>query len=195
MAEANRKQLKKVDAAKLQESVYEATFTNGTTVTCAIDAIPESVKGAMVARFLQYGLKQKLDDSMAGAETVEEAIEELTSTWDAIVAGNWTIRIPGEGVEGGLFARAYAEFHGLSLSDAKAKIQALIAKNLEKAQAKLAGVKDAPEVTERQVFNKIRDVAFERYPDLKVKYDEIKAKKAARKSAKPTAGLDEIDLA
>lgn len=183
MAEAKRSTLKKVDGAQLLKGIYSATFTDGTVFEADI----AKVSDAMRTRFLQYGLKQKLDDSMAGCDTVEEALEEVKSTWDAIATGdgNWTIRVPGEGVEGGLFARAYAERHGIPLADAKAKIGGLVEKNLAANRELNKDKKDAPEITERMVFNRLRDVALERDADLASIYQKLKdakAKKATKKS-------------
>jgi len=203
MAE-KRQALKKVDSEKMAQGIYSALFTDGTLFEADLRNLPVTVAdgkvtavlGAaydslppMVQRTLQYGIKQKLDDSMAGTETVEEAVEEIKSTWDAIAAGNWTIRVAGEGVEGGLFARAFAEFNNMSLADAKAKIGKLVEANLIANQKAVAGKKDKDgkqvEITERMVFNKLRDTAFERYPDLKAKYAELKEKRAAKAKAKP----------
>jgi hypothetical protein len=212
MAE-KRASLKKVDAAQMALGVYHATFTNGTVFTADLRDLPIAFTGEgdqrkvsatlgaagydalgeMPQRTLQYGIKQKLDDSMAGAESVEEAVEEVQSTWASIVAGNWTMRVAGEGVEGGLFARAYAAVYGLNLPEAKAKISAMIEKNLTKAQAKEAAKPEAErkEVSERQIFNGIREVAFERIEGLKAKYDEIKAKRGTKAPAsRPEIELD-----
>lgn len=188
MAEAKRQQLKKVDAEKMAAGVYHAAFTDGTEFTADVRAILPDYDNLpdMGKRVVQYGLKQKLDDSMAGVDTIAEATEELKSTWEAIVKGQWTIRVPGEGVEGGLFARAYAEFHGIPLSDAKAKISGLVEKNLkanQEAQARKPKG-EQKEITERMIFNRLRDVALEKDAGLKAKYEELKAKRATREKAR-----------
>lgn len=188
MAEAKRNSLKKIDAGKMLAGVYFATFLSGVTFAADLREIVPNYDSlsAMAQRTLQYGIKQKLDDSMAGVDNEEEALEEVSSTWDAIKAGNWTSRVPGEGVEGGLFARAYAAVKEISLADAKAKIGSMVEKNLAANQAR----NPEAEITERQVFNKIRDVALERDPVLKAKYDELKAKKATRAKAKSDIEVD-----
>lgn len=212
MAE-KRASIKKVDGEKMAAGIYAALFTNGTSFAADLRDLPVTIEGEgeqrkvtavlgeagysalpeMVRRTMQYGIKQKLDDSMAGAETVEEAVEEVTSTWDAIKAGNWTMRVAGEGVEGGLFARAYAAVNGIDLSAAKAKIGAMVEKNLAKAQAKEAEKPEGErkEITERQILNAIREVAFERVEGLKAKYDELKEKRGKKSSP---AARPEIDL-
>lgn len=184
MAEAKKQSIKKVDGAALLTGVYKATFADGTV----FEADVSKVSPEMQARFTQYGLKQKLDDSMAGADTIEDALEEVKSTWDAIVAGNWTIRVAGEGVEGGLFARAYAKRHDIPLADAKAKIGGLVEKNVA-ANAKLnEGKADAPEVTERMVFNRLRDTMLERDGQLASVYEALRAEKQKKAKAK-TSGV------
>lgn len=216
MAE-KRQSLKQVDSEKMAQGIYSAKFTDGTLFEADLRDLPLSdgegnlVKDAdgnvqrigaaydayplMVRRTLQYGLKQKLDDSQAGCETVEEAHEEVKSTWGAILENGWTIRVAGEGVEGGLFARAYSEFYAITLAEAKSRIGKLVEANLAANQKAVQGKKDKDgkqvEITERMVFNRLRDVAFEKHPDLKAKYDALKEKRAAR--AKKGTGLS-IDL-
>lgn len=191
-AASKRVSLKTVDGAKMAQGVYFAVFTDGTEFKADIrelgigfDTLPP-----MVQRVLSYGLKQKLDDSMAGVDNVEEAVLEVNSTWAAIVAGNWTIRVAGEGAEGGLFARAWAETKGITLADAKGQIGQLVEKNLAANRAKQEGKKDAQEITERMVTNRIRAVALERNADLKAKYEELKAKKQAKKSKSADMEID-----
>lgn len=185
-----RKSIKVVDADLLAQGTYKATFNDGTVVVASLADIKEEHREAMIAKFLAYGLKQKLDDSMAGAEDTKEAIEELTSTWDSIVQGGWTSRVPGEGVEGGLFARAYSERHRISLGDAKAKIGTLVAKNLAANVEKNRGKKDAAPITERMVLNAIRSAALERDTALNAKYEELKAKKKKKASGKQVLDVD-----
>lgn len=214
MAEANatkRNALKKVDGEKMAVGVYHAVFTSGLEFTAdvrdlpIVDADGKIVEGRkfgdegwnalppMAQRIVAYGLKQKLDDSMAGADDEKEALDEVQSTWDAILKNGWTLRVAGEGVEGGLFARAYAEVNGISLSDAKGKIAGLVERNLKANREKLIAAgkqKEADELTDRMVFNKVRDAALEKNPDLKAKYDEFKAKKAKKAKAKSEIEVD-----
>lgn len=206
MAEANatkRNALKKVDGEKMAAGVYFAVFTSGAEFKADIRDLPVlDANGNIIGRFgdegwnalppmaqriVAYGLKQKLDDSMAGADDEKEALDEVQSTWDAILKNGWTLRVAGEGVEGGLFARAYAEVNQISLSDAKGKIAGLVERNLKANREKLVAAgkqKEADELTDRMVFNKVRDAALEKNLDLKAKYDEFKAKKAKKAKAK-----------
>jgi len=191
MADGTRISLKTVDAALMATGVYFAKFTSGAEFKADIRTVPGLEPGAMwdgfdslppmAQRTLCYGLKQKLDDSMAGVDNEEEAIEELKSTWEAILKGNWTSRVPGEGVEGGLFARAYAERHQISLADAKSKISGLVEKNLKANQERNPNPKKGEEITEKMVFNRIRDVALERDTELAKIYEALKAKKKQKK--------------
>lgn len=200
MAE-KRQNIKTVSGEEMAKGVYLAAFADGSNFRADLRELP-GPDGApigaaydsfppMVQRTLQYGIKQKLDDSMAGAESVEEAAEEIRSTWDAIKAGNWTIRVAGEGVEGGLFARAFAAFKGVSLADAKAQIATMVERNLEANRAAIADPKKREELTERMVFNKVRETALERYPELKAKYDELRE---ARKSKRGSRSDIKVDL-
>lgn len=191
MAESKRTSLKKVDGEKMATGVYFATFNSGVTFEADIRKVwPEfDTAPPMAQRVGIYGLKQKLDDSMAGVDDEAEAVEEVQSTWDAIIKGQWTLRVAGEGVEGGLFARAYAQYHQISLSDAKAKIAELVEKNLAKNKAAITDEKQREAITDRMVFNQLRNKALERYPDLAAVYEELKSKQK-KKTSKPKVELD-----
>lgn len=197
MAEAKRNSLKKVNAELMAAGIYAAEFTDGTTFTADIRDVPGKAEGTtfgeaydnlppMIQRTLCYGLKQKLDDAQAGVDNVPDAVEELKSTWEAILKGAWTLRVPGEGVEGGLFQRAFADWKGMPLSDAKAKIAELVAKNLKANQDAEPDEKKRADITERRVFNSIRDAMLQRYPELAAKYKELQEK---RKSKPKDSGL------
>lgn len=210
MAEAKRNALKKVDAALMAAGVYHAVFTDGQVFHADIRDLPVvNEAGEIVGKFgdafaavppmaqrtLIYGLKQKLDDSMAGSETIADAVEEIRSTWDAILQNKWTIRVPGEGVEGGLFHRAYAEWKGIPLSDAKAKISDLVERNMEANQKAETDEEKRKAITLRRVFNSLRDAMLARYPELDAKYKELQEKRKARPKADKlvidTTGADE----
>lgn len=189
MAE-KRTSLKKVDGEKMAKGVYSATFNSGTVFEADIRTVWPDFDAAppMAQKLGIYGIKQKLDDSMAGVEDEKEAVEEVQSTWEAITKGQWTMRVAGEGVEGGLFARAYAQFHNISLSDAKAKIADLVERNLAKNKAATADEKQREAITDRMVFNQLRTKALERYPEMNTIYEELKAKQ--KKTSKPKVQLD-----
>ncbi|MFA6047169.1 MAG: hypothetical protein WC718_19460 [Phycisphaerales bacterium] len=179
-----RTSVKKVDGELLQTGVYQATFADGTVVAVDGNALPDDIK----RKLFLYGLKQKLDDSMAldAGSDLKDYIEELQATGDSLTSGQWTMRVAGEGVEGGLFARAYARHNAISLGDAKAKIAGLVERNLVANQTRFAGNKEALEkITERAVFNRIRDAALERDAGLNTTYQELKAAKGAKKRVGP----------
>jgi hypothetical protein len=209
MAEAKRNSLKVVDGPALLSGVYFAKFTDGTEFKADLRDLPTvnpdgSLTGTklgdtvdqiaevcpMFFRTVCYGLKQKLDDSMAGVSDIKDAAEELNSTWDAILKNGWTLRVQGEGVEGGLFARAYAEFKGLSLSDAKLKIGALVEKNVKANKDAAKTDEERAKVTDRRVFNGLRDRMLERDPGLAKAYEELKAKRDAKAKEKAAGGLE-----
>lgn len=200
--DAKRNTLKKVDGEQMLKGVYLAAFTDGTTFKADIRELP-TVDGEgkpdggsfgglfdalppMAQRVMIYGLKQKLDDAQAGVDNVKDAVEELQSTWDAIKKNAWTLRVPGEGVEGGLFQRAYADWKGIPLSDAKAKISELVARNLKANQEAEQDEKKRADITERRVFNSLRDAMLGRYEPLAAKYKELQEK---RKSKPKESGL------
>ncbi len=126
---------------------------------------------------------------------LENAPKELTATWEAICKGAWVTRTPGEGAEGGLFATAYSERHGITLGEAKAHIGKLVEKNVAAAKAKQSPEEAADPkkvITERLIFNKIREVALARDEKLSAIYEELKAKQK-KKSADKAALEIEID--
>lgn len=52
--------------------------------------VPEDIKD----RARLHGFSQKLGDSAASAETNEEIINAISKTWEALVNGEWTTRLP-----------------------------------------------------------------------------------------------------
>src|SRR4051812_19609319 len=133
---AEKQSIKKVSKEALAAGSYKAIFTNGKEVEFPfVDLFPTYAEMSEVQKgFVAYGVKQKLDDSMAGAADVDEAIEELESTIEALRKGKWTMRVAGEGAAeaGGLFVRAFSVARGISLADAKAQLAEVVKKNAEK---------------------------------------------------------------
>lgn len=184
---AERSAIKKVDRDALANGVYKAVFASGKTVEYNFGALfPNLGEVSEVQRgFIVYGVKQKLDDSMAGAADEKEAIEELESTIAALNQGKWTLRVAGEGggAEGGLFARAYAEVKGMSLADAKAKIADVVKKN----QA------DNPKASERAILNGIRATYLQSNQQFKDVYTRMQNERAAKVSSKVKVGVGDLD--
>ena len=201
MAE-KRRSIKKVSAEQLALGIYHATFEDAAKTEVKADlrqlfASPDLYEGLapMVKKTLQYGIKQKLDDSMADVEDVADAIAEVTSTWEAIVKGEWATRVPGEGVEGGLFAKAYAQWKNISLADAKAAISRIITKNLVANREKYKDDKKKLEsITEKAVYVRVRLSTLERNADLNTVYEELKAKRKQRAATRTEMEIDTADV-
>lgn len=180
---AERQSIKKVNAEKLAGGIYSALFTDGKSIEFDVRAhVPGFDElSEMGKKLLMYGVKQKLDDSMADADgDVKVAQEELQSTIDVINAGQWTTRIAGSGETGGLFARALAQSQGITLGQAKEKIALLVEKN----KAKNA------DASERAVVNAIRQQLYVSNTAFKTAYDELKAKRENKVSSKIQVDLE-----
>lgn len=180
---AEKQSIKKVSKELLLAGIYAATFTTGKEVKYDFGAqypgfaeLPEVSKQGII-----YGFKQKLDDSMAGAADVEEAIEELESTIEALGKGKWTLRVAGEGAgeAGGLFVKAFAQSRGLSLADAKGTLSEVVKKNQEKN----------PNASERQLVAAIRAQLMQSDTAFAAKYNELQAARAAKAKSKLTIEL------
>ena len=179
MAEANSKRvsIKSVSKEKLATGIYEATYTGGQVVTFDFGALypgfadlPEVPKNGII-----YGWKQKLDDSIAGAADEAEAVEEQESTVEALKAGKWTTRTPGEGGEaGGLFARALAKARNISLADAKAKLADAVKKNQSAT----------PDASERSIVNAIRTTVLSADPAVAQAYADLQKERAQKLASK-----------
>lgn len=100
----------------------------------------------IVAKLAVHGLQQKVADAAAGAKTQAEAEAAMDKAIKAILAGEWSSRVAGEGVSeqtrverqtvrelfkvkvGGK-SEAWATFTGLSDADQAARLDAMFAKN------------------------------------------------------------------
>lgn len=65
------------------------------SVTCDVTALSADI----VARLAIHGLHQKVADAAAGATNEAEAAAAMQKAVDAIVAGEWTSRTAGDGVD------------------------------------------------------------------------------------------------
>lgn len=175
---AEKQSIKKVSKDQLVSGIYEATFTNGKVVSFNFGELfsdfpnlPEVPKQGIV-----YGFKQKLDDSMAGAADVDEAIEELESTIEALGKGKWTLRVAGEGAAeaGGLFVKAFSQARGISLADAKTTLADVVKKNQEKN-------KDA---SERAIINAIRAQLLQSDANFAKAYQELQLARQSKAKGK-----------
>lgn len=70
-------------------------FSNGKTLVADLSEIQRN--GTEIAtRLALHGLGQKVGDSYAGADTVDDAIESASDVLEMLVAGKWTERTAGE---------------------------------------------------------------------------------------------------
>jgi hypothetical protein len=174
-----KQSIKKVSKEKLLAGVYEASFTNGKVVSWDFGKLfpgfADLPNDSVVRQTIMYGAKQKLDDSMAGAADIDEAIEELESTIEALNKGKWTMRVPGEGeAAGGLFARAFAKARNITLADAKTKISEVVAKN----QAK------NPEASEKAIVSAIRTTMLQSDAAFAAAYDALQKERQQKAKTK-----------
>lgn len=95
-------------------------FSDGRELVADASAIPEAVSG----RLMLHGLSQKVGDSYAGAESVDEAYESARETIEQLVAGTWTTRTAGE-PRIGLVVEALARVAGQTVEKAKAVYEKL----------------------------------------------------------------------
>lgn len=98
----------------------------------------------IVARLAVHGLHQKIADAASGATNADEAVAAMQKAADAVLAGEWTSRVAGAGVDertsvarsivkaafkakvGGK-SEAFATFTGLSDEDQAAKLDEWLA--------------------------------------------------------------------
>ena len=105
-----------------------------------------AIPANLVLDLALHGLKQKVADAASGAQTEAEALAAMQKAADAILAGEWSARGAGGGVDErtkvarqivrqvlkakwGAKSADWAEFTGLSDADQNAKLDAAFAKN------------------------------------------------------------------
>ena len=64
-------------------------FIDSESVTCDMADLPTDIVQALAV----HGLSQKLGDSYASAESVEEARSAMVAVWDNLLAGNWNAKV------------------------------------------------------------------------------------------------------
>lgn len=79
-------------------------FTDGRTITVNVNDLPDNVRNIATL----HGVSQKVGDSYAGAETVDEAYEAATDVVKNLQEGNWRVRAEG-GVGGAARATMLVE--------------------------------------------------------------------------------------
>ena len=108
-----------------------------------------AIPAGLVRELLLHGLKQKVADAAAGATGADTAMGLMQKAIDAVLAGEWSSRAVGGGVDerkrverqiartalkaklGGTSA-GWKEFAGLSDADQSAKLDGIYAKNAAK---------------------------------------------------------------
>lgn len=85
----NQMAKKVVDAEK---GTVTFTFSNGKTLVADVDKLDP----VLVRRLALHGLGQKVGDSYAGSETVDEAVENAGDVYEMLANGKWTERVAGE---------------------------------------------------------------------------------------------------
>jgi hypothetical protein len=160
--------IKTVDRTALKSGVYKALFGSAGEVAVSADKFfPGFADMTDVQRgIIVNGLTQKLNDSHAGAESADEAFKWTTETLTMLEDGKWTVRVPGEGgPRGGDFYKAIAEFRGISESDARDKVAALVDDLV------------SDEVSEKSAFAKVRTAILKKYPAVQEIINRMKAEK------------------
>lgn len=155
---------------QMQKSYDEATgvarfdFRNGKSVTC-------SPAASLSTKLIGHGLLQKIGDTAAGAENIDDAILEVEDAAKRMEDGEWGVtRTASDGFSGASFViRAICEVSGKSVEQIKAFLQ----KKLDDAKAK-------GETLSRQKL-------YESFRAPGSKTGEIIAKLEAEKAAKKPA--------
>ena len=174
---AKKAKVKTVDRAALKTGTYAADFGVGAVALSADKFFPNFAELSEVQKGLIInGLSQKLNDSHAGAESPKQALDWTQETIDTLLAGKWSTRVPGEGgPKGGDFAKAYAEFKGITLEDARDKIAAQVEKYVDE------------DTTEKAAYAQVRAAVLKKYPAVQDIINRMKSEAAA---AKDTVDVD-----
>lgn len=114
--------------------------------SCTVDLA--ALSADIVAKLAVHGLQQKIADAASGATTLDEAHASMQKAAAAILAGDWSARVAGAGVDEetavtrsivkaamkaklGAKSPAWATFTGLPDDEQIAKIDAVAAANAE----------------------------------------------------------------
>lgn len=134
-------------------------FSNGKSLVAAIADIPQELRD----RLALHGLGQKVGDSYAGAESVEDAVESAGDVYEMLVGGKWTERTAGE-----------PRTSALAEALARVMTEAGQPKSVEEATAAVKGMDDE---TRKNLRNQ---------PSIKAAMSAIKAERdAAAAAGKP----------
>lgn len=96
-------------------------FANGNSLTINVSEVIDSIKNQVIA----HGLLQKIGDSYAGAESVEEAYESAAETLEMVKKGEWRAARTGVGLGSGDLAKALAVVTSKTEDECRAVIAGL----------------------------------------------------------------------
>ncbi len=114
-------------------------FANGEALVINVRS---EIPAALYEQVVAHGLLQKIGDSYAGAETVEEAHKSAKATLEAIRTGEWASPREGVGAGGGDLIKALVRIRGCTEEAARAVVMALDAEK-RKAVQKIPAVAKA----------------------------------------------------
>ena len=106
----------KVATKDITGRVLTIKFANNSTLICNIDLLSDEMR----ERLMMHGLSQKIGDSYASAESVEQACDNATTQWDGLLNGDWATRATG-----GILAEALAQVSGKPVEECRAALRLL----------------------------------------------------------------------
>lgn len=106
----------KIASKKVTPDSVVFTFSNGFT----LDVKREKFNAVMQDRLMLHGLSQKIGDSYASCDTVEDAIAEAKATLASLENGNWS---EGRSSDGGILAEAIARIKKLDIAKVAEKLE------------------------------------------------------------------------
>lgn len=117
---ARNKMAKKIPDESAGKITFE--FTDGRTLSMSVSELTDELK----TRAAMHGVSQKVGDSYAGAESVDEAYDAANSTIEALKKGEWSTRVAGEGgVRGTMLVEALyraTKHEGRTMDDCEALV-------------------------------------------------------------------------
>lgn len=131
-------QVKKAKKA-VEGSILTINFANDEIVAVDFNTLPQEIK----LQLALHGLSQKVGDSYASAESVDDAVKAAKRVVEDLTAGNWSVRKAGEGApRTTLLAEALARIANRTLEEAVEVIEEL-SEDQQKQLRKDPGVKQA----------------------------------------------------
>lgn len=92
----------RIASKKVSDNGVSFEFVDGTNITAVVDALPDEI----VRRLAIHGLSQKVGDSYASAETIEEAIASARAVLNNLTQNVWATK----SVRGGKIVEALVAF-------------------------------------------------------------------------------------